>query len=140
MSTLLESVNPMQCMGPRAGKDGPTTANRVSVPHNPEFNCDYSNPEGTPFFGILPDYEQTIRYAPAGPWSKDVCPTMTIGELFKAACNRDFSEKDLALGVERPCPQPEKKGSAPSLPAEEWKTWTWKTYNVFSIESIHLCY
>ena len=33
-----------------------------------------------------------------------------------------------ALRVERPCPPLDAGTAPPALPAEQWKTWTWRDY------------
>jgi len=70
--------------------------------------------------------EAIIRFAPAGPTSREACPPMTVPEMFKKAADKRGDKQ--ALKVERPCPGLVGKAAPPALPDAEWTTWTWQEY------------
>lgn len=51
---------------------------------------------------------------------------LTLGDLFAKAVKTKGDKP--ALRTERPCPPMDGKNAGPSLPIEEWKTWTYKQY------------
>jgi hypothetical protein len=67
--------------------------------------------------------ESVIKYAATGWASKEETESVTLVQVFKLAC-ANYGEK-VALRVERPVPRVAGKIIPPTLPREEWTTWTY---------------
>lgn len=106
---------------------GPSAAevpSKAPISTNPEEYFDFTG--GDVWYTCKPDVALPLKLPKMGMASAEKCPPRTLPQLLKIAAERVPNQ--VALKVERPCPEVEGSKAPPALPLADWKTWTWKSY------------